>query len=359
MKSVVTACALAIVAFANAQSTATTDKSIVDIKLGGSQDYVGSKSVGYYNVAVFGHTLGSSGSEVKFGDYAAGGLADVTQRPYFLSLQRGLLNVGGSQLKAYNVNPIKQFVPALRDWNIVLGVDAQVDALQNTTYTAGLEYRPLFPLSGITEKYEGGAPIPVLSNFLVFGASGQRSVANNGQATGQYQLTARAWVGRSFYIGHAAKDAHQNRIKSLLKENRSDYDTVAKVMKAFKDLANINDADLKDLVMYLHARIDTTHVYENRVPTQSEWDTVLNDTVVLGSGKPNLVVWADGNGRYAFSSSHVGGAFRDIYSLNFKFLLDSSNKLDKYVQVQFVNGFTELNPGKRVNSLVWLAGVSF
>ena len=145
MKSVLTACAIAIVAFAKAQSTATKDKSIVDIKLGGSQDYVGSKSVGYYNVAVFGHTLGSSGSEVKLGDYAAGGLADVTQRPYFLSLQRGLLNVGGSQLKAYNVNPIKQFVPALRDWNIVLGVDAQVDALQNTTYTAGLEYRPLFP----------------------------------------------------------------------------------------------------------------------------------------------------------------------------------------------------------------------
>jgi hypothetical protein len=343
-------------------ASAAPDAPLLDVKLGYNRDYVGSKDAFYYNFSLLGKPLASSGTTPTFADYASGGLADVSARQYTLAVQRGQTVFGGTQLQAYDLTKLNRFVPALEDFNLVLGVDAQQGGSTGATYTAGAEYRPLDP-AGILF----GGKLRATS-FLVFGAAYQNMQPNGMPATESGSGTFRALISQTEYrSGRANKKSMQTDIQPYI----SDFDTVGKMASLLKkfDVAKSDphDPNYSNPNAVVGPDAGEQGVFDkvrdkyvalllaNKAPTDAQWIQFLNTDFYTGPGTPDAVLWADGNGRYAFNAV-PGGRYRAIYSLNVRYYLHPEKDSSAYLQVQYLNGFSEAAPTARTNALVALLG---
>lgn len=342
-----------------------------DVKFGGSHNYSAGKSNGYYDISVFGQAFGSSGSAPKFGNYSAGGLADVTSRPFFFGAGRGLTQFGGSKLKGFNTTPLgkifpglgkQQFVPGLRDFNLVLGTDVQLESFYSNSYVFGLEYRAL-PVFDWLPTRKGA--LPFISSFVRFGLQGERQVQNGGGTREQAAGTVRALVGKTLFLRRDNEVSGASSEEQLqLTKFYSDYDEVTE-MRALGDLVRKTHdfsavpSERQELAKHLLAKFKAFVMAKERDPSDQEWRSELSEAFVIPRMAPDLALWADANGSYSLSKETVGQRFRFIFSANAKLYLRSWGLGDSYLQLQYVNGYELATPTARTNAVLALVGVKF
>lgn len=322
-------------------SVPANDNTRIEVKLGYTRDYTKLTEAKYYDIKLFGHKLANQGSEPTFTDYAQGGLADVSDRGLFLSVERGLTNLGGSLLKGFSAQPLERFNKELKDFNFVFGVDAQLESLQNTVYTAGLEYRPIFPFARVDA-------VPIVG-FFAMGASGQRTIDQAGNRNDQFQGTLRGGVAKTFYWskGSAIREVSKEfRDINYVREHLSEVDTNK---EPFKSIA----------ARYVRVRDELKKDDPSREPTQDEWNRALQQEFFTQiPDEPDLTLWVDFNARYALSD--VSGArHRAIWSANARYVLNPGQDKTLYIQAQYVNGFSEASASARTNCFILSLGFRF
>lgn len=347
-----------------AQEEGKKDKGpILDVKLGYTHDYKARSTETYYKVSLFGKQFASLGEEPEFADVASGGLADVTTRPFFLSIDRGYSEIGGSLLEGYSTTELKRFIKGLQDFKLVLGVDVQLEKLQNTAYTYGVEYKPIAPLSFIRQSTGTGKGIPAIPSYLILGIVGQKLVEDDGTTQDQSSATLRAWAGRTWFF----QDDDKEKIKRLTeqlkqyKANYDGYDEMVEVRKSVKAAKDKNSADPYAQFGPEAELVEALLVKFTDVENQGEWDRELSYPFkdVGPPPNPNLAVWFDANARYAITTDHIGDRFRSIYSLNAKYYFNPSSPDTLYLQAQYINGFLETDLVNRANRFVVTLGFKF
>jgi len=366
-KNLVTPIVVALLSIALAPAQGGSGQ-FLNVKYGYSNDYVAKKSSTYYDIKLLGKPFLSEGEAPQFSSFAGGGLADVTTRPLYLSVQRGLADIGGSLLQAYSTTPFEHFSPSLKDFNIVLGVDTQLEQDHRAAYTYGVEYKAIPFLASIRTspdlENEDGKKIrglPLFSSYLILGLAGQRDVDENNQTVNRDGATIRGFVGRAIYPN---KKYVNKVISDQLKLNRAKYDSLDEMKVVIKTVhdAKANDeenpygsfGDDSDLVEVLLG------LYVANAPADDKaWNDRLDQKILLPPDNPTFAFWVDGNGRYSFKKPTAGPRWRSIYSLNAKYLLNPELSNSAYVQIQFMNGSTEDDPSKRKNAIIAAIGFQF
>ena len=356
-------------AFSDAPAkTAASTSPTWDLKFGYLTDYQASKNQLYYNVSYLGKTLSSKGDALSTtSDYSAGGLADVTSYSAFLQLSRGIPTLGGSLLSAYNTTELTKLLKdnlsePFRDFNLVVGVDTQVDTAQNTSYTYGLEYKAIPVFSLLTPAKR----MPEISSVLKLGFSGLHNVATNGQTSDPAEGTFRAILGWKHSFSNPENTGAEDKLAQEYDSYGSSYDTIDKfrtgVLDHVKhgvpmDWSYISSEDEQQFAQRCLELWDSMPPHND-----DEWSATLKSQIKdKGSPvrfhNPDMVVWAEANARYVVTNGGADDRWRSIYSLNLKYYLSRSGT--DYLQAQFRNGFTEVNPTTRTNTLLFLAGCQF
>lgn len=360
-----------VTGFATLGLADTTDKGPkFEIKAGYSRDYVKRTEVKYYDIKAFGKTLFNQGSAPEFTDFAVGGLADVKGRPLFIRVERGLTDFGGSLLQGASTQSLDRYNAGLKDINFVLGVDAQLEALENTVYVAGLEYRPIFPISMLTKT----PPFPA---FLTIGFAGQRTQDKAGNRDDQLQATFRGMAAKSFYFRDpaASRETENGRRRAFPKVG--DAAAAADIVAASEDAdpytkfvtPEVNKQAAQEVITKFTLLRDKIRnkkdasgnfVNKNAQVTQEQWDEYRKGEFLSGPPKePDLVLWVDFNARYQFSEPQSGSRKRIIWSANAKYVLNPGSDRSMFIQAQYINGFSEATATKRTNSFVVSLGFKF
>ena len=246
---------------------------------------------------------------------------------------------------------------------MVVGVDTQLDSSQNTSYAYGVEYKAIPVLSYLYPRNR----MPDISSIVKIGFTGTHNVATDGKATDSAEPTLRAIVGWNHSFSSSVDTSTEDQLAK-------DYDTYVDQYNTIQKFKTHILANLKGIP----PKWDFLKEAEERKFAQaclSVWDSTPhpNDDAWANSLKaqikdkgaaeyyhvPQLALWAEANARYVVAGDFPSEPWRSIYSLNLKFYVERTTATPKYIQLQFRNGFTEVNPTARTNTFLALAGFEF
>ncbi len=338
--------------------------SNVDLSFGYTDNYAKKSSQMYYNIAVFGQTLDSYGQAPKFASLSTSGLADPSKYNYFLNATQGATTYGGQLLQAAKTLNLPKNIGVLRPFNLIIGVDTQLNSINSTTYVAGIEQAKPVTFSFLSSAF------PEFNGYAVFGFADERLNqtavgATTSSTTDQYGPTLRGILGRQF-VGSKPK-AKDPKVSAAFKVLAAQYKNVADMQRAVSTYSTSHSTGITNPTPeQTTAFKGLLSAYESAFrgdtpPDQNAWDGALTkeqQNLDYFEQSPFLVIWADGNARYALANVQ-GGRLRDVFSLNAKFYLDPDNANSSYIQAQYLNGFQEATPTARSNEFQVLLGIKF
>jgi hypothetical protein len=345
-----------------------------DLSGGYVRNYPKNTSLPYYNIVVDGMTLDTYGNAPSFSHLSTSGFADVSKYTYSASLTQGYTSFGGQLAQAAKTIKLPKDLPVLKDFNLVFGYDTQQNSINATAYVFEVEQARPFTFGFLSRG------LADINGFAVFGFADEKLSQTTGKtgsaapgtssSTDQLGPTLRGMIGRQFIFGDTHTDSPT--AKALVKY-ANDFKTLSSMSEAqtyfhanhswkkYTDVAGHSDEG-PALEALMSAFVAAKVKAKTEAITQGQWDFFWNDLMshpgVQFNTDPTLVIWADGNARYALGQVQ-GNRLREIFSLNAKMYFKPGNNDMPYLQAQYLNGYQEATPTARSNVFQVLLGWSF